>query len=189
MENSDKALDRGAKRVYDVAPSAAFAEFMSTGWAPTPLTGIHQDEVIPHCIERREKLSAAFTGLRLVLPSGAAKQRSNDTDYLYRPHTAFAYYTGVQGVEANPDSVLVMEPSGSGHAPILFINPRSTRDTSAFYTDAKNGELWVGRRFTTEEASERYGIEVRKIEELEACLLYTSPSPRDRQKSRMPSSA
>jgi len=33
MENSDKALDRGAKRVYDVAPSAAFAEFMSTGWA------------------------------------------------------------------------------------------------------------------------------------------------------------
>ena len=25
--------------------------------------------------------------------------------------------------------------------------------------------------------------------ELETCLLYTSPSPRDRQKSRMPSSA
>ena len=27
------------------------------------------------------------------------------------------------------------------------------------------------------------------IAEAEACLLYTSPSPRDRQKSRMPSSA
>ena len=27
------------------------------------------------------------------------------------------------------------------------------------------------------------------IEKSEACLLYTSPSPRDRQKSRMPSSA
>ena len=26
-------------------------------------------------------------------------------------------------------------------------------------------------------------------QELETCLLYTSPSPRDRQKSRMPSSA
>jgi Xaa-Pro aminopeptidase len=170
MENSDKALNRGAKRVYDVAPSAAFAEFMSTGWAPTPLTGIHQDEVIAYCIERREKLSATFTGLRLVLPSGPAKQRSNDSDYLYRPHTAFAYYTGVQGVEANPDSVLVMEPSGTGHAPILFIKPRSTRDTSAFYTNVKDGELWVGRRFTTEEASERYGIEVRKIDDLEAFL-------------------
>jgi Xaa-Pro aminopeptidase len=170
VENSDKALDRGAKRVYDVAPSAAFAEFMSTGWAPTPLTGIHQDEVITYCIDRREKLSAAFIGLRVVLPSGPAKQRSNDTDYPYRPHTAFAYYTGVQGAEANPDSVFVMEPSGSGHAPILFINPRSTRDTSAFYTNVKDGELWVGRRFTSEEASERYGVEVRKIDELEAFL-------------------
>jgi Xaa-Pro aminopeptidase len=170
VKNSDKALDRGAKRVYDVAPSAAFAEFMSTGWTPTPLTGIVQDEVIAQCVGRREKLSAAFTKLRLVIPSGAAKQRTNDQDYLYRPHTAFAYYTGVQGVEANPDSVLVMEPNESGHTPILFINPRSTRDTSAFYTDVKNGELWVGRRFTTGEASERYGIEVREISELKKFL-------------------
>ena len=30
---------------------------------------------------------------------------------------------------------------------------------------------------------------VKIIERLESCLLYTSPSPRDRQKSRMPSSA
>ena len=29
----------------------------------------------------------------------------------------------------------------------------------------------------------------QRIKELENCLLYTSPSPRDRQKSRMPSSA
>ena len=28
-----------------------------------------------------------------------------------------------------------------------------------------------------------------KVEEGDVCLLYTSPSPRDRQKSRMPSSA
>ena len=32
-----------------------------------------------------------------------------------------------------------------------------------------------------------YQQEIR--DELEGCLLYTSPSPRDRQKSRMPSSA
>ena len=29
----------------------------------------------------------------------------------------------------------------------------------------------------------------RPIQQLDVCLLYTSPSPRDRQKSRMPSSA
>ena len=35
-----------------------------------------------------------------------------------------------------------------------------------------------------------YSIDEEKdIDKLKACLLYTSPSPRDRQKSRMPSSA
>ena len=170
MENSDKALDTGSKRVYDVAPSEMFGEFMKTGWAPTPLEGITQDEVIPYCVARRADLSAAFAGLRVVLPGGELKQRSNDTDYQFRPHSAFAYYTGVQGVEAQPGSVLVMEPTKQGHTPILFINPRSTRDTDAFYRDAKNGELWVGRRFTTDEASQRYGIEVREVSELEAFL-------------------
>ncbi len=170
MENSDKALDTGAKRVYDVAPSEMFGDFMKTGWAPTPLEGITQDEVITYCAKRRDELSAAFSGLRVVLPSGGPKQRSNDTDYQYRPHNAFAYYTGVQGVEAHPNSVLVMEPSGESHTPILFINPRSTRDTDAFYRDAKNGELWVGRRFTTDEAALRYGVEVRPITELEGFL-------------------
>ena len=169
MQNSDKPLVK-AMRGHDVAPSEMFAEFMKDGWSPTPLSGIEQAEVISHCHDRRQKLSAAFTKLRLVIPSGTAKQRSNDTDYPYRPHTAFAYYTGVQGVEANPDAVFVMEPNGSDHTPILFINPRSTRDTAAFYTDAKYGELWVGRRFTTAEASERYGIEVRELSELEKFL-------------------
>ena len=31
--------------------------------------------------------------------------------------------------------------------------------------------------------------DIRKLQECNSCLLYTSPSPRDRQKSRMPSSA
>ena len=35
--------------------------------------------------------------------------------------------------------------------------------------------------------AERYGTPLYVLDE--ACLLYTSPSPRDRQKSRMPSSA
>ena len=143
-----------------------FGDFMKSGWLPTPLTGIVQDEVIAQCHFRRADLSTAFIGLRIVIPSGQAKQRSNDTDYLYRPHSAFAYYTGVQGVEAQPDSVLVMEPNKDGHDAILFINPRSTRETEAFYQDAKNGELWVGRRFTTEEASQRYGVEVREVKDL-----------------------
>jgi Xaa-Pro aminopeptidase len=166
VNESQKPPIKNPERAHDVPPSEIFAEFMKTGWAPTPLTGIIQDEVIQYCHNRRAQLSDSFVGTRLVIPSGSAKQRSNDTDYLYRPHSAFAYYTGVQGVEAQPDSVLVMEPSDDGHEPILFINPRSTRESDAFYQDAKNGELWVGRRFTTDEASERYGIAVREIKDL-----------------------
>jgi Xaa-Pro aminopeptidase len=50
------------------------------------------------------------------------------------------------------------------------MNPRSTRDTDAFYRDAKYGELWVGRRFTLDEAKARYQIDTRHLSELEALL-------------------
>ena len=39
------------------------------------------------------------------------------------------------------------------------------------------------------EAIEMANISKNEIDTIYACLLYTSPSPRDRQKSRMPSSA
>jgi len=159
-----------SKRIYDVEPSEIFSAFMKTGWAPTPLSGISTDEIISFCIARRAELSKAFTGLRLIIPAGNYKTRSNDSDYVYRPHSAFAYYTGVQGAEASADAVLVMEPNNGEHDPILFINPRSTRDTDAFYRDVKYGELWVGRRFTLAEANERYGIKTRKVDDLEDFL-------------------
>jgi len=165
-----------SRRVYDVPPSDVYADFMTTGWAPSPLHGITQDAVIPFCFARREKLSEAFAGLRIIIPSGNSKVRSNDTDYRFRPHSAFVYYTGVQGEEVTSDAVLVMEPNGESHDSILYIQPRSTRDTSAFYNDRKYGELWVGRRFTTEEASVRFGIEVRKVDELKKLLKDGTPA-------------
>ena len=174
MESTDKPVE--SRRVYDVPPSDLYADFMKTGWAPSPLHGITQDAAIPHCFSRRTKLSEAFTGLRIVIPSGNSKVRSNDTDYRFRPHSAFVYYTGVQGEEVTSDAVLVMEPIGQGHDSILYIQPRSTRDTSAFYNDRKYGELWVGRRYTTDEASERFGIEVRKVDDLKSLLKDGTPA-------------
>ena len=163
-------MSEKAKRVHDSAPSAAFAEFMKGNWSANPLSDLGVTPVASNCVTRRAVLSGAFKGLRIVLPSGVDKVRSNDCFYLYRPHSAFAYYTGVQGVEANPDAVLILEPNGDGHDPILFIMPRSTRDTDAFYRDAKYGELWVGRRFTTDDAKQRYQIECRSVDELENFL-------------------
>ncbi len=174
MESADSPVE--SRRVYDVPPSDMYADFMKTGWAPSPLDGITQDAVIPFCSARRSRLSEAFTGLRIVIPSGNSKVRSNDTDYRFRPHSAFVYYTGVQGEEVTSDAVLVMEPNGEGHDSVLYIQPRSTRDTSAFYNDRKYGELWVGRRYTTDEASLRFGIEVRKVEDLKSLLKDGTPA-------------
>ena len=168
MSSSGKKPE--TKRVHDVAPSEAFANFMKTGWANSPLTDLHNSPAVPYAKKRRGELSKAFKGIRLVLPSGNFKVRSNDTHYPYRPHSAFAYYTGVQGVEATADAVLIMEPNGDGHDAILFLHPRSTRDTDAFYRDAQYGELWVGRRFTLDEAKQRWDIDTRKVAELEEFL-------------------
>ena len=50
------------------------------------------------------------------------------------------------------------------------------------------GQLYVGSGYRRmAETSEQISADVSLL--IETCLLYTSPSPRDRQKSRMPSSA
>jgi Xaa-Pro aminopeptidase len=63
-----------------------------------------------------------------------------------------------------------MEPTQGGHLTYLYIHPRSTRDTDAFYRDAKYGELWVGRRYTLDEAKARYQIDTRLVNDLETFL-------------------
>ena len=171
MNNNESAeVTEKAKRIHDQAPSEQFADFMRSGWAPSDYEGLEPLEVVTYAFARRQVLSAAFPGIRLVLPAGGYKVRANDTDYQYRPHSAFAYYSGVQGADATADAVLVMEPTEGGHLTYLYIHPRSTRDTDAFYRDAKYGELWVGRRYTLDEAKARYQIDTRLVNDLEGFL-------------------
>jgi Xaa-Pro aminopeptidase len=143
---------------------------MKTGWTPSDLDNLEPLEVVTYAYSRRQVLSTAFKGIRLVLPAGGFKVRANDTDYNYRPDSAFVYYSGVQGADATADAVLVLEPSGDSHITYLYMHPRSTRDTDAFYRDSKYGELWVGRRFTLAEAKARYQIEARSLNELSVLL-------------------
>src|SRR5678809_1059310 len=53
----------------------------------------------------------------------------------------------------------------------------------------KDGELHIGAFLLSEPEAGSDATSQRTIAEDKGCLLYTSPSPRDRQKSRMPSSA
>jgi Xaa-Pro aminopeptidase len=167
---------KDGSRKYDAANPKPLADFMKTGWAPTPLEGIVPSEAIPFCKARIEKLSKKYPGKRIVLPAGGLKVRSNDTDYRFRPHSAFSYFTGITGSDAVPDSVFLLEPKGDGHEALLFIHPRSSRDSDEFYRDAKYGEFWVGRRMTLEETTRKYGIAVREIEDLDKFLSNEKPA-------------
>ena len=168
-------FDKGEKkknlRPHDIPTPEPLKKFMEQGWAPSPLDGLKKSPATTYAVARRERLSKAFPNKRLVIPAGTFKVRSNDSDYRFRPHSAFAWLTGINGTDAVPESVLVLEPNESGHESLLFIHPRSVRENSdEFYRNPKHGEFWIGRRMTLEETEFAYDIKVRHIEDLEEFL-------------------
>ncbi|MFJ2542266.1 aminopeptidase P family protein [Microbacterium sp. NPDC087589] len=122
-----------------------FLDTISTGWAERPESIPAPRAQAPFAAVRRAAVSAAFPGKRLVIPAGSLKQRSNDTDYPYRAHSAFAHLTGWAS-DAEPDSILVFEPTDSGHDVTLYFRERADRTTTEFYADATVGEFWIGPR-------------------------------------------
>ena len=117
----------------------------------------------------RDRVSAMFPGQRLVIPAGGLKIRSNDTEYRFRPHSAFAHRTGL-GTDREPDAVLVLEPTDDGHDAALYFKPRAPRDSDEFYSDTRYGEMWVGRRPSLEEMAALCGIRCVPYAELDEHL-------------------
>ncbi|GEK87351.1 aminopeptidase P family protein [Microbacterium aerolatum] len=122
-----------------------FLDAISTGWAERPESLPAARPQAAFAAARRDKLSAAFPGKRVVIEAGSLKQRSNDTDYPYRAHSAFAHLTG-WAADSEPDSVLVFEPTDAGHDVTLYFRERADRTTTEFYADATVGEFWIGPR-------------------------------------------
>ena len=157
-------------RSYDAPNASALAEFMKGGWAPSPLEGVKPMDYL-HFIEKRRKfISAKYLNKRIIFPAGSQKVRSNDTYFVFRAHTEFTYYTGILAKDVSPDSVLILEPNGDSHDALLFVHPRSPRDTEEFYRNSQYGEFWIGRRLTLEETETIYGLKVIEIEKLEQFL-------------------
>ena len=165
--NNEKALE---VRTHDIPIADAMTEFMKEGWAPSPLTGVNPHPSIPFTKIRREKLSKQYPGSRLIFPSGWLKVRSNDSDYPFRAHSAYSWFTGIVASDCVPDSLFVMEPNGAGHDALLFIHPRSPRDSDEFYKNTRHGEFWIGRRMTLEETETKYELKVHQIESIEEFL-------------------
>ncbi|MFJ3311829.1 aminopeptidase P family protein [Micrococcus endophyticus] len=156
--------------------SDAFRAFMGADWAPSSDELPAQDASAPHAARRRAAVSARYPGERIVVPAGRLKVRSNDTDYRFRAHSAFAHLTGL-GVDHEPDAVLVLEPTdpgagdgGSDHAATLYFRPLAGRDTEQFYADARAGEFWIGPRPTLAGLAARTGLRTAGLEELESAV-------------------
>ena len=114
--------------------SESFRTYISGNWAERTEAEPSQREQTPFAARRRERLWERYAGKRLIVPAGAAKVRSNDTEYAYRAHSAFAYLTG-WGSDSVAGSVLVMEPTSNGHEATLYFRKAAGRDSDEFYAN------------------------------------------------------
>ncbi|MDH6117571.1 Xaa-Pro aminopeptidase [Kitasatospora sp. GAS204A] len=157
---------------HDQPISPALAAFMGASWAATPLPASARVPGYRMMPARRTRLSAAFPGERLIVPAGQLKVRTNDVDYRFRPHSAFAWLTGLTG-EDQVGNVLVLEPDGGdGYEPVLYLRPRAARDgvSDEFYRDRRYGEFWTGRRPDLAEAAQLTGLRTEHADALEKVL-------------------
>lgn len=163
---SDQVENRGTNRSR-TPNSPEFMEFIGSNWADRDQTPPARSEVADFAAKRRKKVAQAFAGKCLVIEAGSLKTRSNDTDYRFRPHSAFAHLTG-WGSATVPDSVLVLDTPDNRE--ILFLRPTAGKGTDEFFANPAIGEFWVGARPTLEQVSSLLGIETRSIDEYEDYL-------------------
>ncbi|MFV0429348.1 MAG: aminopeptidase P family protein [Arachnia sp.] len=162
MAASDTTRDDNRRTPY----SEAFRRFIVDGWNDDPGELPEPLPAAQWAPARRNQLSAWFPEETLIIPAGAFKVRSNDTDYRFRPHTAFAWLSGL-GTDREPDSVMVISPGGKA---TLFYRPRAARTDEEFYASPRYGEMWVGHRDSLQEMSARSGVDCQDLRELDAAL-------------------
>ncbi|WP_209561306.1 aminopeptidase P family protein [Frigoribacterium sp. PvP032] len=153
--------------------SDSFKDYISSRWAD-------RDEVMPAAREeaayaaaRRARLSELHRGERLVVPAGRAKVRSNDCDYPFRAHSAFAHLTG-WGSATVPGSVLVLEPTDEGHDATLYFRASAGRESDEFYADPEIGEFWTGPRPSLAQVGADLALATRELAELDAVVASSS---------------
>ncbi len=146
---------------------AVFREFMTTGWRSADRPPPERSVVAKYAQQRRDVVSRDFPGERLVIPAGGLKVRSNDTDYVFRPHSAFAHLTGL-GADREPDAVLVLEPlvDQDAHEAVLYLRPPAGRDSAEYFTDSRMGEYWIGPRPSLSDVAAELDIVTRDLGEL-----------------------
>jgi Xaa-Pro aminopeptidase len=146
---------------HDAEIPKKFLDFMLTGWRAedVDLTPVPQAKNLAH---RRALLSAAFPGDTLVIPTGNIHSRTFGAPHPFRGGSDFLWLTGDQ----EPNSVLVLHPTATGHDAVLYVRPRSDVSSGLQYLDRMDGEIWHGRRYSPQEKSAIFEIDTRTLAEL-----------------------
>jgi len=147
------------------AYSQAFRDFIPEQWAPYPATWRAPLAATAVTPARRTAIADQFPSDRLVIPAGPYRTRSNDCDYRFRPHSAFAHLTGL-GEDFEPDAALVIE----GSTAALYFHARVDRTDPEFYASSQYGEMWVGPRPSLDEMATYTGLTVHDSRDLKSAL-------------------
>ena len=146
-----------------------FLEYMGANWANQKASLPKKAPVAKFAAARREAVAKKFKGQVLVIEAGAAKVRSNDTDYMYRAHTAFSHLTG-WGSSTVPDSVLVIDARGKSAKSMIFFRETAGHDSDEFFANAAIGEFWVGKRPSLKQVSALLDIQTHSLTSYKAFL-------------------
>ncbi|MDP3209875.1 MAG: aminopeptidase P N-terminal domain-containing protein, partial [Rhodoglobus sp.] len=169
MADSTTPAPRATSNRSTTPVSETFAQFIGSQWAQRPMVAASPREQSSFAAARRARISALYQGKRLIIPAGAAKTRSNDTDYPYRAHSAFAWLTG-WGSDSVAGSVLVLEPTATGHDATLYFREAAGRDTDEFYANPEIGEFWTGPRPSLDHVAADLGLATSGLEALAGVL-------------------
>jgi Xaa-Pro aminopeptidase len=145
--------------------SKEFLDFISSDWAQGDTATPSEWEVASYAADRRERLAKHFKGKLLIIEAGDPKVRANDTEYRYRPNTAFSHLTG-WGSAAVPGSVLVIDARDKRAKHTLFFRPTAGKDSDEFFANPMIGEFWVGKRPSLIDVSAQLGIKTKDLAKL-----------------------
>lgn len=142
--------------------SKEFMKFISNNWGELGQSAVARWEVADYAQARRERLAAMFAGKVMVIEAGEPRVRANDTEYRYRPDTAFSYLTG-WGSQTVPGSILVIDATKKKASARLYLRPTAGRNSDEFFANPMIGEFWVGPRPSLEEVETQLGIKTYDI--------------------------
>lgn len=143
-----------------------FVKYIGSNWAEDKSPLPKQDKVAPFAAKRRAAVAKAFTGKVVVIGAGQEKVRSNDTNYRFRPHSAFAHLTG-WGSRTVPDSVLLIDARGKTPKSTLYFRETAGKNTDEFFANSAIGEFWVGSRPGLKQVQALLGINTKSLKKLD----------------------